>query len=305
MPEEEKEKVVRAPFYHTHTETGKPTKEMLGTREIIFILAKANKPLTKHAIGRLTDMPPANVGKYCRQLRKIGILDVEEVKHPSQSYWPYSLTWVGKLVALALDLSEKEGRGIDRDALTKELINTMEPATPMHKFSKHIYQTMIERGREDIVQEWFRRISETAYREGQTDPIAAAWLSAAGFDMGDKFVLSVINEAFSKLSRADTLATKLYIKQGIEQGVMDEIIRQNKGVEYFKEYIGDPDIIYIPFKCKRCGNYEPRRRTKIKELLVARMTGKSLFCNACRMTTKEAYETPKAASTATLQREQT
>ena len=83
--EDKEQKPAAAPFYHTNEKSGKPTKEMIGTRAVIMTLAKEGKPMTVYALTQATDMPRANIGKYCRQLKKLGVVKADEVKKPSQS----------------------------------------------------------------------------------------------------------------------------------------------------------------------------------------------------------------------------
>jgi hypothetical protein len=59
---EEPEKRPPAPFYHVSPRTGKPTKEMVGTREVVITLAKASKSMTKYAIEKETGMATASKG---------------------------------------------------------------------------------------------------------------------------------------------------------------------------------------------------------------------------------------------------
>ncbi len=278
-----------APFYHTITKTGKPTKEMKGTRTIIFTLAKEGKPMTVHAISKSTDMPRANVGKYCKQLKKAGVVKAEELKQPSQSYWPYSLTYEGRLVALAIDLSMEHGGGLDRKRLTRELVEQMPFATPFHKFAQKTYLAFLEHGREDIVQEWLKRVAEAVFRDGATDAFIGAWMAVSGFNVGDKVALKVIDEAFSKLTRKDLLATKFYLKYALQTSVIEEIVKQSKGTEFFKEAEKadeDPNVFFMPLKCGRCGYYDPHRALTVREMLACYITNRSPVCTNCRMWTK-------------------
>jgi hypothetical protein len=285
---EEPEKRPPAPFYHTHTHTGKPTREMIGTRAIIIKLALAENPMTKYAIEKATGMAPASVSKYCKQLRKMDILKVEEAKKPGQSYRPYSLGYGGKLAVLAIDLTTEHGLGLDRTALTKELVEKMPSATPFHKFAQRTYQGLIERGRGDIVQDWLKRIAESTYRDGATDAFVGAWMAASGFTLTDKVALSVIDDVFSKMSRKELTATKHFLKYSLQSTVIEELVKQDKGLDFFKDVEEEEDVdnFYMPFKCGRCGYYEPRRRVSIREILRCQMTDRSPVCTNCRMWSK-------------------
>jgi hypothetical protein len=274
---------------------------MLGTREIILTLAKKGEPMTKHAITKATGKAPTNVGKYCKQLRKIGILNVEEVKHPSQTYWPYSLSYEGRLVALAIDLATEHGTGIDRMAITKELVDDMPIASPFHKFAQKVDATLIERGRIDVVQDWMRRIVESAYMNGYSDPFEAAFLAVSGFNVSDKLALKVIDDVFATMNKKDMIATKLFIKHSIQTQVIEEIVRQDKGKEFFDRTVENPDVLYMPYKCLRCGYYDPRRETTLREFLVARMTNRSFVCRGCRMWVKMDYDKDNGVKKAPVQ----
>jgi DNA-binding Lrp family transcriptional regulator len=290
---ERERKLPPAPFYHTNTKTGKPTQEMDATRAILLTLAREGKPMTVHAISKVMDMPRTNVGRYCRQLKKLGVVKAEELrqKSQSQSYWPYSLTYEGRVVALSIDLTMEHGAGLDRKALTKECIEQMPFATPFHKFAQSTYLAFLERGREDIVQNWLKGISEAVFRDGVSDVFVGAWMAASGFDIGDKVVLGVIDEAFSKLSRKEAVATKFYLKYALQAGVIEDLIRHPRGEigeEFFKEAAKkeDLDSYYIPFTCPRCNYFDPRKAVTVREMLACYITNRTPVCSNCRMWSK-------------------
>jgi|GEM_PF-3433669 len=77
--------------------------------------------------------------------------------------------------------------------------------------------------------------------------------------------------------------------------ILEEIIDGNKSPEFFKLSVENPDVMYLPFKCSRCGNLEARCKTKISELIVSSLTGKNPRCKRCRHITplpKDKKEVP-------------
>lgn len=132
---------------------------------------------------------------------------------------------------------------------------------------------------------------------GLADPFSIASVAVSEFDVEDRFIIGVLDEVFASMNRKDSLAAKLYIKYSIQQQVMEKAVLQDKGPEFFRRFVEDPDVVYIPYECPRCGHFDPRRKTKIREFLIARLTGKSLKCVQCRLTVKMDYSKVQVSET--------
>ncbi|MGD0395631.1 MAG: hypothetical protein ABSB26_01815 [Nitrososphaerales archaeon] len=128
--------------------------------------------LNRYALNKETDLDPASILRYCRDFRRLKILDLHKIEKTNQISTQYELTYEGRMVALVLDLDSEHGSGLDRKKLLKELIENMPAASAFHKFSQRVYSVLIEKGREDVAMDMLRRSVETAFEKG----IAGPWL---------------------------------------------------------------------------------------------------------------------------------
>jgi len=76
--------------------------------------------------------------------------------------------------------------------------------------------------------------------------------------------------------------------------VMTQAVEHPKGAKFFRKYIDDPETFYIFYECPNCGHFDPHRKTKVRELLAARLAGMSLFCSQCRRSVKFDYAKAQA-----------
>ncbi|MGA2877005.1 MAG: hypothetical protein ABSE82_15920, partial [Nitrososphaerales archaeon] len=220
--------------------------------------------------------------RYCRTLRRIGILDLQKVEEVNQVSTGYELTYPGKMVALALDAAREGGFGIDRKKLLREVIETMPAASAFHKFSQKMYSVIIEIGRDDVALDMIRKSVETSFKEGVSDPWLGGMFAASELSLQDGFYLKVFQQVFASMTQDELMAVKLFLKYTFQLIVLRELISANKAPAFFKNSIENPDIIFLPFKCTLCGNFEPRRKTKIMELMVATLSHKNVRCKRCR-----------------------
>lgn len=165
----------------------------------------------------------------------------------------------------------------------------MPTTTPIHRLSKRIYGLMVEKGRQDLVMDSFKKVVETMYREGIKD----VWLAMMKIvpDVSDehyKFTLGIVEEAWASIGKTDAAYVKLYIRHSAETSLFEQAIE--KGNEeflvYFRDEIANADYVYLPYKCKICGHKDQKRKTSMKELIVCTLTGRYLRCRGCGQSPK-------------------
>ena|GEM_PF-4525992 len=279
-----------APFYHRHKKTGKPTKEMIGTRAIILELARTKSALNKRRLSKRCNLDMRTTLKYCRDLSKNRILKIDNLTRNNQTIPLYSLSDEGKIAALGISVSETEPTGLDHKALVSELVSKSSAATPLHRFGKRFLELFIEQGREDIPIKWFNTASYHIYGNPLPDYWAIIFLTAAQEMTDDqtKILSENIDSVFQKIGQRDANLVKHFFKTTLTFMVLHTIIgaQNDAAFEYFRDL--NPDI-YLPHKCKLCGHLEQRKVVTIPELMKASITGRTLKCRKCKRTSKADY----------------
>ena len=150
---------------------------MVGSRGIVYELAKANSGLTRRALARRLKIDEHSSLTYCRELTDIFVLSKETSKKGSQIETKYSLTLPGKIVALALDSEEKQPTGIDRFNLSLTILDEMkfDPENLHLDFGWRLLSLFLKAKREDMILQWARYTARICLGEYAKDCIATSW----------------------------------------------------------------------------------------------------------------------------------
>lgn len=165
-------------LYHKSKRSGRPTKAMVGSRGIVYELAKANSGLTRRALARRLEIDEHSSLTYCRELTDVFVLSKETSKKGSQIETRYSLTLPGKIVALALDSEERQPTGIDRLSLSLAILDEMrfDPDNLQLDFGWRLLSLFLEAKREDMILQWARYTARICLGEYAKDYIATSWV---------------------------------------------------------------------------------------------------------------------------------
>lgn len=121
-------------------------------------------------------------------------------------------------------------------------------------FIESMFTIMLERGRDNLMMEWLKKCIDNLNMENMTEFWELLFTTAQEIldERRFKFIKDVIEETFVTLGHDDISMVMLFLKHNVELQFFAEAIekRDESKLDYFKGKMGDPDTIFIPYKCR-------------------------------------------------------
>jgi len=195
--------------------------------------------------------------------------------HKARKDSKYELTDVGKMIALAICVDEKLVLG-DRTADLRKIFQPVRGTDALTFFVRSVLLNGVNNGLQRYVLEFIRNILQIA--EFSTEPNLWKIAQDGGVEARPSEVQGLkksVIQALYSLEEPDRDTVLQYYKTMTTNHLFTlsmhshDVVLQNLA----KESSRDPDGIYIPFECKKCGYENDHWYNKMEDIIVKVFTG--------------------------------
>ena len=188
---------------------------MLETTRVLCELAKQS-PLNQRSLSARTGLDATSTLRHCRQLEALRFASGENVRRGSQDVPQYSITLMGRIQLIALDVHYTGPTGVNRLEVLKQVVAQFPsaPEHPLQRFGKRVLMELAKRKHLlDILLKWNDTTAKLLLREGLEQVWDNSWYDViARLNEGEtRRYLAIINYGLPTADRDERFEVALLL----------------------------------------------------------------------------------------------